>query len=241
MCCFKYSRVVAHDNTLRLGSLVLQLPARAKHWSWAGQRLEARQHLDGAWSVHAPDGRELLKQELAEREDRGELVLGVPLREERRDETEPLIAWTLIEPALPPERVHDLPHAAHRDATELDRALEVALPPLASPAVRRGGEASREIADGLAFDRPGALQPHVGRGIARLAPFRAASDLMDTAVAVARVPRPRPPDLTGIVRPRDLGTVAAILCDAPRGANALYERCRTDCASCGSHARGLGA
>ncbi len=45
--------------------------------------------------------------------------------------------------------------------------------------------------------------------------------------------------LTGVVRPRDLERVAAILCDAPRGANALYERCRTECPSCGSHARGV--
>ncbi len=46
--------------------------------------------------------------------------------------------------------------------------------------------------------------------------------------------------LTGIVRPRDLERVAAILCDAPRGANGLYERCRIECLSCGSHARGFG-
>ena len=61
VCCFKYVRVVAHDNTVRLGGAVLQLPPRARHWSWAGQRVEARQHLDGAWSVHAADGRELIR------------------------------------------------------------------------------------------------------------------------------------------------------------------------------------
>jgi len=61
VCCFKYLRVVAHDNTLRLGALRLQLPPRGRHWTWAGQRLEARQYLDGAWSVLDPDGRELVR------------------------------------------------------------------------------------------------------------------------------------------------------------------------------------
>lgn len=61
VCCFKYVRIVAPDNTVRLGGLVVQLPPRAPHWSWAGQRVEARQHLDGSWSVHAADGRELAR------------------------------------------------------------------------------------------------------------------------------------------------------------------------------------
>lgn len=61
VCCFKYLRVVAPDNTVRLAGMVVQLPPRSPHWSWAGQRVEARQHLDGAWSVHASDGRELAR------------------------------------------------------------------------------------------------------------------------------------------------------------------------------------
>lgn len=61
VCCFKYVRKVAPDNTVRLGGAVVQLPPRSQHWSWAGQRVEARQHLDGSWSVHAPDGRELVR------------------------------------------------------------------------------------------------------------------------------------------------------------------------------------
>jgi transposase len=61
VCCFKYLRTVAHDNTLQLGSLRLQLAPRAAHWSWAGRRLEARQHLDGGWTVHDEQGRELLR------------------------------------------------------------------------------------------------------------------------------------------------------------------------------------
>lgn len=61
VCCFKYSRVVATDNTVRFLGTTLQLPPRGTHWSWSGQRLELRQHLDGAFSVHAPGGRELAR------------------------------------------------------------------------------------------------------------------------------------------------------------------------------------
>lgn len=61
VCCFKYRRVVGHDNTVRAGELLLQLPPRATHWSWAGDHVELREHLDGAWSVHAAGGRELAR------------------------------------------------------------------------------------------------------------------------------------------------------------------------------------
>lgn len=61
VCCFKYARLVAQDNTVRLDGVVLQLPPRGAHWSWARQRVECRQHLDGSWSVHAPGGRELAR------------------------------------------------------------------------------------------------------------------------------------------------------------------------------------
>ncbi len=61
VCCFKYARMVAQDNTVRLEGVLLQLPPRARHWSWAGQRIELRQHLDGSLSAHAPDGRELAR------------------------------------------------------------------------------------------------------------------------------------------------------------------------------------
>ncbi len=61
VCCFKYSRVVATDNTVRFLGSALRLPPRGTHWSWSGQRLELRQHLDGAFSVHAPGGRELAR------------------------------------------------------------------------------------------------------------------------------------------------------------------------------------
>lgn len=61
VCCFKYGRLVAQDNTVRLDGVVLQLPPRNVHWSWARQRVELRQYLDGSFSVHAPGGRELAR------------------------------------------------------------------------------------------------------------------------------------------------------------------------------------
>lgn len=60
VCCFKYSRVVAADNTVRLDGVVLQLPPRTRG-SWANLRSEVRQYLDGSFSVHAPGGRELAR------------------------------------------------------------------------------------------------------------------------------------------------------------------------------------
>lgn len=42
VCCFKYSRVVAADNTVRVDSVVLQLPPRVRG-SWSNLRVELRQ------------------------------------------------------------------------------------------------------------------------------------------------------------------------------------------------------
>ncbi|MEO8632949.1 MAG: ISNCY family transposase [Chloroflexota bacterium] len=60
ICCFKYNRIVAGDNTVRLDGVVLQLPARIRG-SWSNLRVELRQYLDGSFSVHAPGGRELAR------------------------------------------------------------------------------------------------------------------------------------------------------------------------------------
>ena len=61
VCCFKYSRLVASDNTVRLDGAVLQLPPLGVRGSWAHQRVELRQYLDGSFSAHAPGGRELAR------------------------------------------------------------------------------------------------------------------------------------------------------------------------------------
>lgn len=61
VCCFKYGRQVATDNTVRFLGVTLQLPPKGTQWSWSGQRLELRHHLDGSFSMHAPGGRELAR------------------------------------------------------------------------------------------------------------------------------------------------------------------------------------
>jgi transposase len=47
VCCLKYRRVVAHDNTIRAGSTILQLPARSGGRTNAGRRVELQLRLDG--------------------------------------------------------------------------------------------------------------------------------------------------------------------------------------------------
>lgn len=47
VCCLKYRRMVARDNTIRAGATILQLPARTGHRSSAGRRVELHLRLDG--------------------------------------------------------------------------------------------------------------------------------------------------------------------------------------------------
>jgi len=47
VCCLKYRRVVAHDNTVRAGATILQLPAGTGSRSSAGRRVELQLRLDG--------------------------------------------------------------------------------------------------------------------------------------------------------------------------------------------------
>jgi hypothetical protein len=47
VCCLKYRRVVAHDNTVRAGTTILQLPAGTGSRSFAGRRVELQLRLDG--------------------------------------------------------------------------------------------------------------------------------------------------------------------------------------------------
>lgn len=65
--CFKYSKRVASDNTVRFDQVLLQLPRRAGWGSWANARVELRQHLDGSLSVHAPGGRVLARSQVPAR------------------------------------------------------------------------------------------------------------------------------------------------------------------------------
>ena len=47
ICCLKYRRVVANDNTVRAGATILQLPARPGNRSHARRRVELQLRLDG--------------------------------------------------------------------------------------------------------------------------------------------------------------------------------------------------
>jgi transposase len=47
VCCLKYRRIVARDNTVRAGATVLQLPAVRGQRSYAGRRVELHLRLDG--------------------------------------------------------------------------------------------------------------------------------------------------------------------------------------------------
>lgn len=45
--CFRYSRVVANDHTVRVGGLLLELPPLARGVGYAGRRVEVQLRLDG--------------------------------------------------------------------------------------------------------------------------------------------------------------------------------------------------
>ena len=47
ICCLKYRRVVARDDTVRAGATILQLPARPGGRAYAGRRVELHLRLDG--------------------------------------------------------------------------------------------------------------------------------------------------------------------------------------------------
>jgi transposase len=51
VCCFRYDRTVANDNTLQVGGLHLQLRPGPGRRSYAKARVTVREHLDGTLSV----------------------------------------------------------------------------------------------------------------------------------------------------------------------------------------------
>lgn len=60
VCCLKYARHVAGDNTVTHEGAVVQLPPGVRG-SYAHLRVEVRHHLDGSVSVHLPGGRQIAK------------------------------------------------------------------------------------------------------------------------------------------------------------------------------------
>lgn len=60
VCCLKYARHVAGDNTVTHEGVVVQLPPKVRG-SYAHLRVEVRHHLDGSVSVHLPGGKQLAR------------------------------------------------------------------------------------------------------------------------------------------------------------------------------------
>lgn len=60
VCCLKYARHVAADNTVTHEGVVVQLPPRVRG-SYAHLRVEVRHHLDGSVGVHLPGGTQLAR------------------------------------------------------------------------------------------------------------------------------------------------------------------------------------
>jgi len=50
--CFKFTRVVAHDNTISFSGHPLQIPPGSQRRSFVRARVEVRQHLDASLAVH---------------------------------------------------------------------------------------------------------------------------------------------------------------------------------------------
>ncbi len=52
LCSFRYEATVLKDNTVRLSGLILDVPPGPRTRSYADQRVEVRQLLDGTWRVY---------------------------------------------------------------------------------------------------------------------------------------------------------------------------------------------
>ena len=55
ICSFHYEATVLNDNTVRLEGTVIDIPPGPRKRSYAGTRIELRQHLDGGWLVYLRD------------------------------------------------------------------------------------------------------------------------------------------------------------------------------------------
>jgi hypothetical protein len=52
---FRYRTVVANDNTARLGGLIIDIPPGPHRRSYAREKVEVRQLLDGSWRIYHRD------------------------------------------------------------------------------------------------------------------------------------------------------------------------------------------
>jgi transposase len=55
ICSFGYQATVGNDNTVRLGGMVLDIPAGPRRQGYAKVRVEVRQLIDGRWRVYHKD------------------------------------------------------------------------------------------------------------------------------------------------------------------------------------------
>jgi transposase len=55
VCSFHYEAAVGNDNAVRLGGLVLDIPAGPRHRGYAKSRVEVLQLLDGRWRIYYKD------------------------------------------------------------------------------------------------------------------------------------------------------------------------------------------
>lgn len=52
ICSFRYEAVVGNDNAVRLGGIILDIPAGPRRRGYAKSRVEVRQLIDGRWRVY---------------------------------------------------------------------------------------------------------------------------------------------------------------------------------------------
>jgi transposase InsO family protein len=55
ICSFRYEATVGNDNAVRLGGMILDIPAGPRRRGYAKARVEVRQLLDGRWRVYYKD------------------------------------------------------------------------------------------------------------------------------------------------------------------------------------------
>jgi hypothetical protein len=144
----RYLRVVARDNTVRLGTRWLQLPPGRAHRSFAGCRVEVRECLDGRLLAFAHDRR---------------LAAGPPPdgtftlmprkapRPQRRRATPPASAASA--PSAPPARPQTATALAHLAALAQHLRRPAAAHPWRRPFSRRGRAALNARNPGRTFSR----------------------------------------------------------------------------------------
>ena len=104
---FRYQRVVAQDNTVRLDGRLIQVPPGPRRRSYAGARVWVHEFLDGSLGVWYQD------RWLAKTSARGDVTLRARKRKPGRPENQPAPMPTLLPPEEPRPRSSWKPPADH--------------------------------------------------------------------------------------------------------------------------------